>query len=186
MNKSKPLKKTKSGLNQTKKIKESQPKKVKNPTPKLTKKTGQKTSSQRKPLLEKKSQKKNSANSATTKANAKIKTKIQSSSKNLSQVKYSIDLQNMQKNSKKAESMLKMLANSKRLMILCHIFKGKKTVGDLTKLVSLSHSALSQHLAKMRALNLVESEKIGQEVFYRIESKEIEAILSTLYLIYCK
>jgi hypothetical protein len=45
---------------------------------------------------------------------------------------------------------------------------------------------LSQHLAKMRALNLVETKKIGQEVFYRIENIEVEAILMTLYLIYCK
>jgi DNA-binding transcriptional ArsR family regulator len=100
--------------------------------------------------------------------------------------KKSSDLQNMQRNSKKAESMLKVLANAKRLMILCHLIKGEKTVGELTELVRLSHSALSQHLAKMRALNLVETDKKGQEVFYRIESREVEAILSTLYLIYCK
>ena len=98
----------------------------------------------------------------------------------------SSDLQNMQKNSKKAEAMMKILANAKRLMILCHLIKGEKTVGELVELVSLSHSALSQHLAKMRALNLVETDKRGQEVFYRIESREVEAILSTLYLIYCK
>ena len=82
--------------------------------------------------------------------------------------------------------MLKVLANAKRLMILCHLIKGEKTVGELTELVGLSHSALSQHLAKMRALDLVETNKKGQEVFYRIESREVEAILSTLYLIYCK
>lgn len=92
----------------------------------------------------------------------------------------------MKKNSKKAEAMLKILANSKRLMILCHLLKYEKTVGDLSALVGLSQSALSQHLAKMRALNLVKNRKVGQEVFYRIESIEVEAILSTLYLIYCK
>lgn len=96
------------------------------------------------------------------------------------------DLQNMQRNSKKAEAMLKILANAKRLMILCHLVKGEKTVGELAGLVSLSQSALSQHLAKMRALNLVETDKKGQEVFYRIENREVEAILSTLHLIYCK
>lgn len=95
-------------------------------------------------------------------------------------------VENMEKNSKKAEAMLKILANSKRLMILCHLLRNEKTVGDLSALVGLSQSALSQHLAKMRALNLVETNKVGQEVFYRIESLEVEAILSTLYLIYCK
>ncbi|MBM5782217.1 MAG: winged helix-turn-helix transcriptional regulator [Pelagibacterales bacterium] len=82
--------------------------------------------------------------------------------------------------------MLKILANSKRLLILCNLIKEEKTVNELCKIIGLSQSALSQHLAKMRALNLVETNKIGQEVFYRIESKEVEAILSTLYLIYCK
>ncbi len=96
------------------------------------------------------------------------------------------NIENMEKNSKKAESMLKILANSKRLMILCHLLKTEKTVGELSALVNLSQSALSQHLAKMRALNLVETKKIGQEVFYRIENIEVEAILLTLYLIYCK
>ncbi len=96
------------------------------------------------------------------------------------------NIENMEKNSKKAESMLKILANSKRLMILCHLLKTEKTVGELSDLVNLSQSALSQHLAKMRALNLVETKKIGQEVFYRIENIEVEAILMTLYLIYCK
>lgn len=95
-------------------------------------------------------------------------------------------LENMEKNSKKAEAMLKVLANANRLMILCHLIKSEKTVNELTSLVGLSQSALSQHLAKMRALNLVETRKVGQEVFYRIESMEVEAILSTLYLIYCK
>lgn len=98
----------------------------------------------------------------------------------------SSNIANMEKNSKAAEAMLKILANSKRLMILCHLLKSEKTVGELSNLVGLSQSALSQHLAKMRALNLVETDKIGQEVFYRIESQEVEAILSTLYLIYCK
>ncbi|MBP7709719.1 MAG: winged helix-turn-helix transcriptional regulator [Rickettsiales bacterium] len=95
-------------------------------------------------------------------------------------------VEKMQKNSKKAEAMLKILANSKRLMILCYLVKTEKTVSELAALVKLSQSALSQHLAKMRALNLVETDKRGQEIFYRIENEEVEAILSTLHLIYCK
>lgn len=106
--------------------------------------------------------------------------------KNKNQKDKNSSLINMQKNAKKAEAMLKVLANAKRLMILCHLVKTEKTVGELSKLVDLSQSALSQHLAKMRALNLVETNKVGQEVYYRIENDEVEAILSTLYLIYCK
>ena len=92
----------------------------------------------------------------------------------------------MQRNAAKAEAMLKLLANAKRLMILCHLVKGEKSVGQLSDLVGISQSALSQHLAKMRGLNMVESHKNGQMVYYRISNHEVEAILSTLYLIYCK
>lgn len=92
----------------------------------------------------------------------------------------------MQKNAEKAESVLKILANKNRLMILCHLVKGEKSVSEIKGLVGLSGSALSQHLSRMRSLNLVNTDKRGLEVFYRIENPEIEAILSTLYLIYCK
>jgi DNA-binding transcriptional ArsR family regulator len=63
---------------------------------------------------------------------------------------------NLKENAKKAEAILKILANQKRLIILCHLSDGRKSAGELTKAVDLSHSALSQHLSKMKNLNLVE------------------------------
>ena len=95
-------------------------------------------------------------------------------------------LNTMQRNAAKAEAMLKLLANRKRLMILCHLVKGERSVGELAELVGLSSSALSQHLAKMREQKLVSTTKNGQMVHYRISNAEVEAILTTLYLIYCK
>lgn len=92
----------------------------------------------------------------------------------------------MQRNAGQAEAMLKLLANGNRLMVLCHLVKGGKSVGQLAEMVGLSHSALSQHLARMRAAGLVEADRHGQEVFYRISDPNAEALLSTLYLIYCK
>ncbi len=92
----------------------------------------------------------------------------------------------MKQNAAKAEAMLKLLANSKRLMILCNIVKEEKSVGKLAELVDLSQSAISQHLAKMRTQGLVEANKRGKVVYYRICNPGAEAILSTLYLIYCK
>jgi ArsR family transcriptional regulator len=86
----------------------------------------------------------------------------------------------------RAQAMLKQLANAKRLLILCQLVEGEKSVGDLSKIAALSQSALSQHLAKMRQSKLVETEKRGQMVYYRLASMEARAILSTLYLIYCK
>lgn len=92
----------------------------------------------------------------------------------------------MQRNAAKAEALLKLLANANRLMILCHLVKGPQSVGALANLVGLSHSALSQHLARMRQLNIVQTHKEGQTVVYRICNPEVEAILGTLYLIFCK
>lgn len=92
----------------------------------------------------------------------------------------------MQQNSKKAEAMLKMLANANRLMILCNLVQSEKTVNEIVELVGLSQSAVSQHLAKLRDENIVVSEKRGKLVFYNICSPEVSAILSTLYLIYCR
>ena len=88
-------------------------------------------------------------------------------------------------NACKAEALLKQLANAKRLMVLCHLVPGERTVGALAEAVALSSSALSQHLAKLREAGLVACEKRGQMVYYRIASADAQAVLSALYGIYC-
>lgn len=92
----------------------------------------------------------------------------------------------MQRHAGKAAAMLKQLANPKRLLILCQLIEAEKSVGDIAKYVGLSQSALSQHLAKMRKSKLVEAEKRGQMVYYRLSSMEVHALLTTLHLIYCR
>ncbi|MGO8952864.1 MAG: ArsR/SmtB family transcription factor [Rhodomicrobium sp.] len=82
--------------------------------------------------------------------------------------------------------MMKQLANPSRLTILCQLLSGERSVGELADFVGLSQSALSQHLAKMREAGLVTSEKRGQMVYYHLSSMKANALLSTLYLIYCK
>jgi len=82
--------------------------------------------------------------------------------------------------------MMKQLANPKRLMILCQLLTEEKSVGELADAVGLSQSALSQHLAKMREAGLVNAVKRGQMVYYRLCSMQANALLSTLYLIYCR
>jgi ArsR family transcriptional regulator, virulence genes transcriptional regulator len=92
----------------------------------------------------------------------------------------------MKRHAKEAAGMMKQLANPKRLLILCQLLSEEKPVGELAEAVGLSQSALSQHLAKMREAGLVEGEKRGQMVYYRLSSMEANALLSTLYLIYCR
>lgn len=98
----------------------------------------------------------------------------------------SLSTKQMQRNARNAEALLKQLANANRLMVMCHLVSGEKTAGDLAKAVKLSQSALSQHLAKLRESGLVESDKRGLSVYYRICSMEAQALLSVLHLIYCR
>ena len=104
----------------------------------------------------------------------------------MTQDKILLTIKQMQQNAAKAEQLLKQLANANRLMLLCHLATGEKTAGELSELIGLSQSALSQHLAKLREAGLVESDKRGLMVYYRICSMEAQALLSVLHVIYCK
>src|SRR6516225_9717195 len=92
----------------------------------------------------------------------------------------------MQSHAAEAAAMLKELANPSRLLILCQLIDGEKSVGELCRSIDLSQSAVSQHLARLREARLVDTEKRGQMVYYRLCNMEAQALLSTLYLIYCK
>ena len=85
----------------------------------------------------------------------------------------------------KAEVMLKMLANKNRLIILCSLVEKEKSVGELQTLLSISQPLLSQHLAKMRQIGLVNTRRVGQTIFYSICSPETKAILEVLSTLYC-
>jgi ArsR family transcriptional regulator, virulence genes transcriptional regulator len=80
----------------------------------------------------------------------------------------------------KAADLLGALANQKRLMIMAHLFVGELSVNNLAAKVNLSQSALSQHLAKLRNLGLVDTRREGQTIFYRATSGEAVAIVETL------
>ena len=84
-----------------------------------------------------------------------------------------------------AADLLASMANPKRLLVLCNLLQGELSVGELAERVELSQSALSQHLGKMRALTLVKTRRDGQTIYYSLASKEVSAILSTLYRLYC-
>lgn len=94
-------------------------------------------------------------------------------------------LEDLEAKAAEATRLLAALANPKRLMALCHLLQGEKSVGDLAEIVGLTPAALSQHLARMRDLRLVETRRDGQTIFYRLASTEVAAILETLYRIYC-
>lgn len=85
-----------------------------------------------------------------------------------------------------AASLLKALANEKRLMILCKLLEnGEMSVLPLSEAVGLSQSALSQHLAKMRDEKIVDFRRDAQTIFYRLADSGAVKMLKTLKSIYC-
>jgi len=81
--------------------------------------------------------------------------------------------------------LLKSMANETRLMILCQLLNGEKSVGEMHENIPLSQSALSQHLAVLRRERLVSTSRVAQSVFYSLASEEVRAIIETLYQLYC-
>lgn len=96
------------------------------------------------------------------------------------------DLEMLQHSAGEAAGMMKLLANENRLLILCQLAAAREmTVGELTQAVGLSQSALSQHLARLRADNLLATRREGQTVRYRIADARVGRILNLLKTIYC-
>ncbi|MCP4318792.1 MAG: helix-turn-helix transcriptional regulator [Hyphomicrobiales bacterium] len=89
-------------------------------------------------------------------------------------------------NAEQAAQLLAAMANPKRLLILCNLVGGEMAVGALATTVDLSQSALSQHLAKLRALKLVKTRRDAQTIYYSLASGKVQAILETLYGLYCE
>lgn len=82
--------------------------------------------------------------------------------------------------------MLRLMANEKRLLILCTlVMRGEAHVSELASEIDLGMSALSQHLAKLRDEGLIEARKEGLQVFYRISDPNAAKILKVLKGIYC-
>lgn len=86
-------------------------------------------------------------------------------------------------NAKKAAQMLKALAHDERLMVLCQLIDGEKSVGDLWQSSSLSQSAFSQHLAVLRKEKLVITRRESQTIYYSL-NKQVHEILKLLCKLY--
>lgn len=82
-------------------------------------------------------------------------------------------------------------ANPKRLLILCHLAKleqeggGEASVGALQREIGLSQSALSQHLARLRAAGMVATRRESQTIHYRLADDETRELMSALYAVFC-
>ncbi len=84
-----------------------------------------------------------------------------------------------------ATQLLKALANRNRLMVLCILAEGECSVGQLHSRVSLSQSALSQHLAVLRSDGLVVTRRESQSIFYALANDKVRRVVGLLHELYC-
>lgn len=92
----------------------------------------------------------------------------------------------LQARAQAACSLLKAMSNENRLMILCNLVHGERTVGELESGIGLSQSALSQHLAVLRQNNLVSTRRDAQSIYYSLAGEEARAVIETLYGLYAQ
>ena len=82
--------------------------------------------------------------------------------------------------------LLKAMSNKWRLMILCQLSEGEKTVGELQGLLGLGQSAVSQHLAILRREKIVQARKQAQSISYSLSGDEAIQVMATLHRVFCE
>jgi len=93
----------------------------------------------------------------------------------------------MEEKAKHVASVLRVISNENRLLILCGLIKGPANVGEIAKYVpKIGQSALSQNLSALKAHGVLDCEKKGQQVIYYIADERIIKVMEVLYEYYCR
>jgi DNA-binding transcriptional ArsR family regulator len=95
-------------------------------------------------------------------------------------------MQDMQENAHQAADFLKGLASVHRLLILCQLSQGERSVGDLITLTGIAQTSMSQHLAKLKKENIVDYRRDHRVLYYKITNESALKIMNVLYDAYCK
>jgi DNA-binding transcriptional ArsR family regulator len=96
-----------------------------------------------------------------------------------------IETKMMERAADQASDLLKALSNRHRLLIICQLIDGERSVGELAAFLGLRDSTVSQHLALLRKDALVAARRDGQTIYYSIASDPARAVLKALYQVYC-
>jgi len=91
----------------------------------------------------------------------------------------------LEQHARDASQLLKALANENRLMVLCSLAQGELNVSELNERLTLSQSALSQHLAWLRREELVQTRRDAQTIYYSLQGTKAKAVIEVLQSIYC-
>jgi DNA-binding transcriptional ArsR family regulator len=98
----------------------------------------------------------------------------------------SSELDRMVGNAKRASDFLKALAHESRLMILCILAEGEKSVSELEDLLNLRQPTVSQQLARLRTDGLVSARRDGKTIYYKLASAEARVVIGAIYDVFCK
>lgn len=97
-----------------------------------------------------------------------------------------INTELMQDAADRASELLKALANRHRLLILCQLIEGERSVGELAAFLGIRDSGVSQHLALLRKDGVVSARREGQTIWYSIASEEARVLVAALYTVFCR
>jgi DNA-binding transcriptional ArsR family regulator len=97
-----------------------------------------------------------------------------------------VNLDRMVDSAREASDFLKALAHESRLVILCDLIQGEKSVGELEELLALRQSTVSQQLARLRLEGLVTTRRDGKTIYYSIANDDVRTIIGVLYQVFCK
>lgn len=95
------------------------------------------------------------------------------------------DASAMAEQAQAAADLMKALAHEGRLMILCHLVEGERSVSALEELIGARQAAVSQQLARLRLEGLVASRREGKAIYYRISDERVHRLITTLHGIFC-
>ncbi|MEH6525052.1 MAG: metalloregulator ArsR/SmtB family transcription factor [Sneathiella sp.] len=95
-----------------------------------------------------------------------------------------MDISLLQEKSLDASRFLKAMSNKHRLLILCNLVDKERSVGELEKIVGLSQSALSQHLARLRKEEVVKTRRDAQTIYYSLQDENVVEVLELLFSIF--
>jgi len=96
------------------------------------------------------------------------------------------ELEQMLDNAKRASNFLKALAHESRLIILCILADGEKSVSELERELNLRQPTVSQQLARLRADGLVSTRRDGKIIYYSLASNEARIVIGAIYDVFCK
>jgi ArsR family transcriptional regulator, virulence genes transcriptional regulator len=96
------------------------------------------------------------------------------------------EIERMVDNAKRASDFLKALAHESRLVMLCILAEGEKSVSELEHELGLRQPTVSQQLARLRAEGLVSPRRDGKIVYYSLASNEARTIIGAIYDVFCK